>query len=148
MFCKFFKSCFIDVHPHGSSFMSFLQQAVNIPQTNVPLLMVLLSVENLPIKKQTHKTAVFQTFLPISDPEFSAAVGLINLAWCGPPGMRKYLDIITLFRGRHFGPCLCHVFSRVSFHSGGRSCAYYDSIVGLPVGQTLLMSILNYGELL
>lgn len=134
------------MHPHGSSSMSSSaasgQHSTNKHTSSDGF------IQNLPIKKKTHKTAVFLTFLPISDPEFCAAVGLINPTWCGPPGMKKYLDIIALFRGRRFGPCLCQVFSRVSFHSGGGSCAYYDSIVGLPVGQTLLMSVLNYGELL
>lgn len=89
------------------------------------------------LKKQNKKTAVFQTFLPISDPELSAAVELISLTWCGPPGMRKYFDIINFFRRRHFTLGLCHGFSRVSFHSGGGSCEYYDSIVGLTICQTL-----------
>lgn len=57
-----------------------LQQTVNIPQTSIiPPLTVLLSVESLPIKKKKNtkakKPAVFQTFLPISDPEVRAALG-------------------------------------------------------------------------
>lgn len=39
-------------------------------------------------------------------------------------------------------------FSRVCLRGGGGSCLDYDGIVGLPICQTLLLSFLNYGEIL
>lgn len=79
-FCKFLKKLFHEVGPTVPHSREALQQTVNIPQTSIiPPLTVLLSVESLPIKKKkktkAKKPAVFQTFLPISDPEVRAALG-------------------------------------------------------------------------
>lgn len=90
----------------------------------------------------------FQTFLPISDPWIQCCfLGWRPWPGVGPPGVRQCFDTTHFFRRHNFAVCLCHMFSRVSLHSGGGSCPDYDSIVGLPICRTLLMSFLNYGEL-
>lgn len=112
VFCKFLKNISskrISAAPHSRC--EFLQQSTFHRRTNIiPLLIVLLSVEILPILK----TAVFQTFLPTSNSEFSAALGH-KLDLFGLPVMEKYFDIINFFKRSNFSQCLCHVVFRVSF---------------------------------
>lgn len=89
-----------------------------------------------------------QFFSKLFWPWILCCSGLTSLTWCGPPGLRQCFDIINFFRRHNFAVCLCHFFSRVSLRGGGGSCLDYDSIVGLPICQTLLLSFLNYGEIL
>lgn len=126
-FCKFLKKLFHEVGPTVPHSREALQQTVNIPQTSIiPPLTVLLSVESLPIKKKkkTQKQKNLQ-FSKLFCQSLTLKSGLLwadnNLTWCGPPVMRKYFDIINFSRRHNFTLCLCHVFSRTSYHSGG-SC--------------------------
>lgn len=100
------------MHLCSSSFMLWIFAAVNIPQTNIiPLWILLLSVEKLPILQ----TAVFQTFLPTSDSEFSAALDHTLDLEFGLPVMEKYFDIDNFFKRSNFSQCLCCVVFRVSY---------------------------------
>lgn len=118
----------MDAHLCGSAFTWWIFAAgVNIPQTNtIPLLVVSLSMEKLPLLKT--ETAVFQTFLPISN-WIQCCFGPLYLTWFD-----------TNFFKRSNFPYAFAMSSPGSLDSGGEPCPYYDSI-GLDMCQTPLTSI-------